>query len=234
MQLITNDIALSYTRKAGTNDVWSVPEFMAFLQLEVQSRERAQQLTRPNCVQRDAVHKPFNKIAPGSESRPKRLSTPSAAALHTACPTVPTICVFCDSTTHKSECCPDYSVSARKEKLKKMGRCFVCLGTRHIAKFCKVKGVTCPLCSRRRHQSVCEQYEEKPETSSMTDTVVSSVSSTVNIRSREPNTVLLQTAEAWTEGPGGRKIIQCLIDGGSQQSFVNEMLVRSLQLPVLR
>ncbi|GAA6090917.1 protein turtle homolog B-like [Tachysurus ichikawai] len=60
-----------------------------------------------------------------------------------------------------------------------------------------------------------------------TDTVVSSVSST-------ENTVLLQTAKAWTEGPGGRKIVQCLIDGGSQRSFVHERLVRSLQLPVLR
>lgn len=116
-----------------------------------------------------------------------------------------------------------------------MRRCFVCLGTRHIAKFCRAKGATCPLCSRRHHQSVCEQSEEKPEISSMKmDTVVSSLSSTVNIKSKEPNTVLLQTAKAWTEGPGGRKIVRCLIDGGSQRSFVHERLVRSLQLPVLR
>ncbi|MGL4646212.1 MAG: hypothetical protein ACRCVL_03675, partial [Cetobacterium sp.] len=57
------------------------------------------------------------------------------------------------------------------------------------------------------------------------DTVVSSVSSTENIKSKEPNTVFLQTAKAWTEGPGGRKIVRCLIDGGSQRSFVHERLV---------
>lgn len=50
MQLIPNDIALSYTWKAGTNDVWSVPEFMAFLQLEVQSRERAVLQSLPSSV----------------------------------------------------------------------------------------------------------------------------------------------------------------------------------------
>lgn len=85
------------------------------------------------------------------------------------------------------------------------------------------------------HQSVCEQSEEKPDISSnKTDTGVSSVSSTDNLKSKEQNTVLLQTAKAWTEGPGGKRVVRCLIDGGSQRSFVHEKLVRSLQLPVLR
>lgn len=162
------------------------------------------------------------------------MSVLSGTALHPAFPMVPQNCVFYDSATRISEHCPDSSVACN-EKLKKMGRCFVCRGTRQIAELCKTKCVTRPLCSCLHHQSVCEQSEVKPEISSLsTDTVVSSVSSTVNIKSKEPNAVLLQTAKAWTEGPGGRSIVLCLIDRGSQQGFVHEKLVWVLQLPVLR
>lgn len=129
-----------------------------FFQLEVQSRERVQQLTRPNCVERDAVKKPFNKTVPGSETKPKTMSAPSATALHPACPMVPRICVFCDSATHKSERCLDYSAACKEKK----GQVFLCLGTRQIAKFCRTKGVTCPLCTCHHHQSVCEQSEVNP------------------------------------------------------------------------
>lgn len=100
-----------------------------------------QQLTRPNCVERDAVKKPLNKTVLGSETRPKTMSVPSATALHPAFTTVPRICVFCDSATHKSERCLDSSAACKEKK--RLG--FLCLGTRQIAKFCRTKGVTCPL-----------------------------------------------------------------------------------------
>ena len=116
-----------------------------------------------------------------------------------------------------------------------MGRCYVCLGPKHIAKFCKVKGVSCALCGRRHHQSVCEPKEVQPDANSnSTDAVVSSMSSTMKPKPNEPNTVLLQTVKAWTEGPAGRKIVRCLLDGGSQRSFVHENLVKTLKLPVLK
>eukprot|EP00063_Salmo_salar_P084036 XP_014058871.1 PREDICTED: uncharacterized protein LOC106606921 [Salmo salar] len=48
------------------------------------------------------------------------------------------------------------------------------------------------------------------------------------------NTVLLQTAKAWVEGPSDRKIARCFLDGGSQRSFIHENLVKGLKLPVIR
>lgn len=104
-----------------------------------------------------------------------------------------------------------------------------------IAKFCRVKGVSCALCSCRHHQSICELNEAKTDTnSSNTEAVVSSVFSTVKLKADMQNTVLLQTVKAWAGGPAGRKVVRCLSDGGSQRSFIHEYIVKELGLPVVR
>lgn len=46
--------------------------------------------------------------------------------------------------------------------------------------------------------------------------------------------MLLQTAKAWVAGPLGKKMARCLLDGGSQRSFIHENLVKSLNLPTIR
>lgn len=124
----------------------------------------------------------------------------------------------------------------RKEKLKKQGRCFVCLGPKHIAKFCRVKGVSCATCGGRHHKAICEENEAHPPmVSENTDTVISSViPQAERMKPDSENTVLLQTAQAWVVGPAGRKIVHCLLDGGSQGSFVHENVVKTLKLPVIR
>lgn len=48
------------------------------------------------------------------------------------------------------------------------------------------------------------------------------------------NTVLLQTVMACASGPLGKARLHCLIDGGSQRSFVSEKHVRALGLPVVK
>lgn len=221
LQLIPEDIALAYTRKSDPNGEWKVPELIHFLQNEVQSRERALQLTRPGNTQRDILpnNRPVCKPAPSYDRKPKSWSMPSATALHTAS-IAPQTCIYCDSPNHQPEHCPDSSVPARKEKLRKLGRCYVCLGPKHIAKFCKVKSV-CNLCGRRHHQSVCDQNNPQTSVNSgSTEAVVSSVSNTAKPKANTQNTVLLQTVKAWTEGPAGRKIVRCLLDGAEEASFM--------------
>lgn len=109
----------------------------------------------------------------------KKGNVPSASALHIAS-NAPHTCVYYNSDNHKPEHCQDNSVSAHKEKLRKQGRCYVCLGPKHIAKFCRGKGVSCALCGHRHHQSVCDQSEAKPDADSGSiEAVVSSVSATL-------------------------------------------------------
>lgn len=165
----------------------------------------------------------------------------SAAALHTVSH-VPKACIYCENLNHKPENCSEYSVSARKDKLRKMGKCFACLGPKHIAKFCRVKGVNCAKCGRKHHQSICEQNDKQPENKNdsvedsnpSSEAVVSSLSNTVKPKAEGQPTVLLQTIKAWIEGPAGKKLVRCLLDGGSQRSFVRESLVKTLELPVLK
>ena len=235
LQLIPEDLALAYTRRSDPSGEWKVLELIRFLQNEVESRERALQLTRPCNPQRDIPqnNRTFGKPPSFHENKPKKWNVPSATALHTAS-NVSQTCVYCDSANHKPEHCPDNSVAPHKDKLRKLGRCYVCLGPKRIAKFCRVKGVSCALCSCH-YQSVCDQSEAKPEADSgSTDAVVSSVSSTVKLKATDQNTVLLQTVKAWSEGPVGRKVIRCLLDRGSQRSFIHENVVKALRLPVVR
>lgn len=68
-----------------------------------------------------------------------------------------------------------------------------------------------------------------------TDAVISSVIPQAEQTKTDcENTVLLQTAKAWVIGPVGRKIVRCLLDGGSQRSFVHENVVKALKLPIIK
>ncbi|XP_062416200.1 uncharacterized protein LOC119213942 [Pungitius pungitius] len=117
LQLIPEDIVLAYTRQPNATNEWKVPELIQFLQNEVQSRERALQLTRPGHASKDPSpqHKNVGKPSYACD-KPRKWSVPSATALHTAS-AVPRTCVYCDSSDHKPENCSDHTISlAEKDK----------------------------------------------------------------------------------------------------------------------
>lgn len=176
MKMIPDDIVLEYSRQRGHVDEWKVDEIVKFLQKEVQSRERALQMTTSYTQKEQKPEsKPWKQSCSFSDTNMNRPSMQSAAALHTASQKTHN-CLFCDRAEHKSEDCPYNSVPERKEKIKKMGRCFVCLGQKHIAKSCKVKDASCETCGRRHHIAVCtgERGEVQPSTVAG-EAVVSSV-----------------------------------------------------------
>jgi len=107
----------------------------------VESRERTANLT-----QKREGHQPQESNA-GREKerrirRPFTGTTASAAALHTWSPNDNGNCLFCGRGDHKSSECTEFTVDIRRDKLKRFGRCFVCLGPRHIARNCKALDVT--------------------------------------------------------------------------------------------
>ena len=236
LQLIPEEIVLQYNRQRGTSDEWQVEDVMKFLQNEILSRERTMQLSRGN-KERDnqSHHTPFKRTDTTLELKQKKPSLPSAVALHTASQRTQN-CVFCDSAEHKPEQCPTHNVTERRDVLKRMGRCYICLGQRHIAKNCRNKNVSCNQCGRRHHSAVCLNGEQPtPITSDKGEEVVSSFTTqSMKVRLKGQNTVLLQTAQAHAVGPGGRTVVSCLLDGGSQRSFVCEKQSRALKLPVIR
>lgn len=98
-----------------------------FLQEEVESSERSVFLTKHRNTNKDtqSSHRQHCKPDSVSGDKWKRTNVPSALALYTSntdTPFVPRL--FCDSASYKSEQSTDNMVARRKEKLKKMGRCF--------------------------------------------------------------------------------------------------------------
>ncbi|XP_026063123.1 uncharacterized protein LOC113046525 [Carassius auratus] len=236
LQMIPDDITLQYSRQRGASDEWKVSEVMEFLQKEILSRERTMQLIKPsNSRDSQSYQKPVKRQDTSFEMKHRKHNMPSAAVLQTTSQRIQN-CLFCDSAAHKTELCPETDIAARKDKLMKMGRCFVCLGPKHIARFCKTK-MCCNVCGSRHHSAVCERRETRnSDTDDNKDNVVSSFAShSVKIQpAKQNNTVLLQTVRACAEGPGGCRNIRCLLDGGSQRSFISENTVRALKLPVIK
>lgn len=151
--MIPEEIALEFTRQEADN-VLKAQELMVFLKLEVESRERTTNLT-----QKKEVHQHEERNAGRDKERDKERrmrrpysgATASTAAFHTWSPKDYNNCLFCEKADHKSHECRESSVDVRREKLKRLGRCFVCLGPRHIARNCRAHGIECESCGKRHY-----------------------------------------------------------------------------------
>lgn len=229
LKMIPEEIALEFMRREADN-VLKAKELMEFLKLEVESRERTANLT-----QRRETFSHEQSAARDRERREKKHTNnvPSAAAFHTWSQNEYNECVFCGQNDHKSSECAEFTVEIRREKLKRAGRCFVCLAPRHLARNCRAQGIKCENCGQRHYKSVCTNHSKLTKNQSDTyqpnmDTVVSAFPSNF-----EGNTVLLQTATVWIDAPQQSQLAKCLLDGGSQRSFIREDISRSLNLPVV-
>lgn len=99
-----------------------------------------------------------------------------------------------------------------------------------------MRDVSCEKCGRRHHIAVCTGEKGEAQAPHVTEDAVVSlvIPHPGKVKPGGQNTVLLQTAKAWVAGPLGRKVARCLLDGGSQRSFIHENLVKSLNLPIIR
>ena len=164
---------------------------------------------------------------------------PSAAALqmnskqpklkdrHTGDP----FCVFCELKGHWAQDCKRVTeVSERKEKLKAANRCFLCLNRGHNAKDCSRRGrALCTRCKGAHHKSICNEIGIA--TTSTRETTATTIGK-VNVTSSD--FTYLQTARIWVMGPKGlNKLTRCVLDGGSQSSFVSESLINDLKLEIV-
>jgi len=167
--------------------------------------------------------------------------TPTAATLHVRSKSgstsrrsrrsVEPFCVFCENNSHWAQDCKAVIVlKERIEKLKAANRCFLCLNRGHHAPACSKRGkVFCSKCKKGHHQSVCM---DKETTTSRTGQITSA--SVGRVDTSAPDFIYLQTARVWITGPTGRsRLTRCVLDGGSQCSFVARSIIDDLQLEVI-
>ena len=129
--------------------------------------------------------------------------------------------------------CPKVTgVEARKEILRKSGRCFVCLRRNHISRNCR-SSLKCNTCNGRHHVSICPN--RMPTTPSdpqnhQTEDVVPST----NLYVGTHNPILLQTASTTALNPDDASIsaqTRFILDGGSQRTYITSEARRRLHLP---
>ncbi|KFM70593.1 hypothetical protein X975_21762, partial [Stegodyphus mimosarum] len=137
-------------------------------------------------------------------------------------------CSFCDTTGHWPQYCEtvtDYDT--RVQKLKTSNRCFLCTNRGHRVSNCPRKNTArCTKCKKRHHVSICPPVENNQ---------LRVTSSAVN-HITFPKTIFthLQTARVYVTGPTGiTKLTRCILDGGSQASFVHTNLIEKLKLKVV-
>ena len=90
--------------------------------------------------------------------KPLPRGPPSAAALMTS-NSGPVRCAFCEQGHISSLCTIVTDVNARKEALRKSGRCYVCLRKGHISRDCRSTG-SCSKCRGRHHKTICPRKNE--------------------------------------------------------------------------
>lgn len=132
-------------------------------------------------------------------------------------------CLFCNARDHlASRCNSVTNVVARKNILRKQGRCFVCLDTGHLMRNCQSK-YSCKKCKKRHNISICDTNGNTPEVQH--NNFVSSY-----------NGVLMQTASAECTDVSNFKTrkTRILFDSGSQRSYVSLDLCSKLSLQALR
>lgn len=136
---------------------------------------------------------------------------------------------------------------ARKQILRKHGRCYICLRRGHIGRDCR-SHTRCSKCNGRHHVSICERDSKEPtrpptsgsRTQGSTPAsqaapsdlnpeahpYTSTSTSTTSCVCEDPRkAVLLQTARARIDNPQKPHNpieVRILVDSGSQRSYISE------------
>ena len=70
-------------------------------------------------------------------------------------------CCYCQQQNHPSEACKRVtSVEVRRQTLKEVGRCYICLWKGHISRDCR-SNIRCSKCKGRHHVSICYKINTK-------------------------------------------------------------------------
>ena len=197
--------------------MWEVDELLQVIKAEVEAREIS-----------DAI-----KVREGRSSEPQsRNGRPTASALTTReHNSGGRDCVYCKGEHYSTSCEKITGVPARKEVLKKEGRCFVCLAKGHRAHQCRTFK-KCHKCGSRHHQSICETENSVPNV----EGAAGSQQTTTTTAARAKTKVLLQTAQSFAYSNQNHHTVpvRILFDNGSQRSYITNRLKTKLGLIPLK
>ena len=225
MNKIPQELRLIVSREIKQGD-WELDPLLKALHQELEARERAMGAT----VSLPARRKDQYCNDP-----------PTASALTSTSHPSPT-CTYCKQPHASNKCKTVTDVQARREILRKNGRCYVCLKKYHLSRDCPSQN-KCFKCNGRHHISICTSHtpltppsdksQSKEGTNQRDKCSPESAPAVMFISSKTP--ILLQTAQAVinkTGSAGGGRKIRIILDSGSQRSYITNHLKKDLNLQV--
>ena len=229
LQCIPEELRISLMRTLqGT---WSLDVLLKELKAELNIREQ--------CY--FAVNKNERKLEEATRVSPKQYQSTTASLLSSTdkkSQRYVSICAFCDGEHPSHKCNVVSNHRARRDIVKRKGKCYVCLRSGHIARKCNSQ-TNCFRCRGRHHTTLCESYEKREDrqqgdirgNSGSSENAETQTTTNMHVSGR--NTVLLQTAQAEVSAPGiGGKTenVRIIFDSGSQKTYIHERIKRSLNL----
>lgn len=242
MTKIPEDIRLLVGREMKDGE-WNLTEILRLLRSEVENRER--------CGGVQALARKENLYSPEDRRNaksPKSGPTSASALFSGNQPSNTTHCTFCKQPHPTASCHVVTNKTARRECLKKQGRCFICLKRSHLARDCP-SNMACLKCSGRHHVSLCEMamkpQQRQPESmvsqnnGNTTNTwpyrQPSQASQTRTFYVGSHDSILLQTAQAFI-GNGNTSTgirARVIFDSGSQKSYITQRARDQLNSPTI-
>ncbi|UYV81749.1 hypothetical protein LAZ67_20002192 [Cordylochernes scorpioides] len=155
-----------------------------------------------------------------------------------------TKCIFCDGMGHENWKCFKIGRMTLEEQLKKMsdaGVCFKCLKRNHLRRHCRTKFI-CQNCGGPHYLNFCRGNNSRRDSFSENggsskerkgNSSVQNQKSTVLLTQSCASEILLMTVRANICSSETSKIINVLLDSGSQYSFIRESLAEELGLEKL-
>lgn len=224
---LPDELLISISRKFGS-DLWNLDILLKHFNDELRAYE--------NCI-------PATKVKTIAEADRKSGAYTTSGMLvhHQDKPP----CLFCQKLGHApSQCRIVTNVRARKEIVIKKGRCFICLGSGHLAKYCS-SNYSCRKCKGRHNISICVFEQKKEGNHRNYENKV--VKSDINGEGDNENSVhtthvqaemgvLLQTAQGLVSNiqEDNSSSVRILFDTGSQRTYISEDLCFHLKLKTMR
>ena len=220
------ELQLIVSRNVSDDD-WNLEQVLRVVEEEVVARERV------------TVH---------PVTRPKREAKQPALATTLVSETkgFSTGCCYCGKDHLPSNCNEVSGVDARKQVLRRGGRCFSCLRKGHLSRNCMTSH-RCHECNGRHHTSICSQKQPGVKDPPKAPPAVESESTSSIINPSAPEfkpgtlntslylgasrTVLLQSAVIEVCNPVHhmyRRKIRVVLDSGSQRSYLTERMQKDL------
>ena len=230
---LPQEFRLVITREMG-NDDWQLDQLLAIFKRELEARERA-----------GAPPVNGNQSLPPKPPNKNKKDPGTTFSLFNGNANGPT-CTYYKGKHPSKDCKTVIDVLARKDLLKKYGRCFVCLRKDYISRNCPSKS-KCHKCNGKHHESICQSnltavpptYPAPTEPTAVPELqglTVQPGTNSVVCYSNSSTPVLLQTAQAIVYNPQRPECkvkARIILDSGSQRTYLTDNLKNILQLPVL-